>query len=72
MTFIGKRIHSAVRIKTLMTQLECFIISIPGKKFKDKKDIGAFLKKTDGKRGLPSILDHPKMDLSKNIIFSTG
>ena len=50
--------------------LYLFIITIPGKKFKDKKDIGAFLNKTDSKRGLPNIQDHPKMNLSKNIIFS--
>jgi len=33
--------------------------------------MGAFLKKMDGKMGLPNNLDHPKMNLSKNIIFST-
>jgi len=71
MIFVGKRIRPVVRIKTLITQVEYFIISIPGKKFKGKKDIGRVLKQTDGKRGLPNILERPKINLRKNNIFST-
>ena len=31
--------------------------------------MGAFLNKMDGKMGLPNTLDHPKMNLTKDILF---